>query len=345
MRRNEASSNLESRPSGESRLRLRRVAFAVCLGAAAFAVGAEMICRHVLGLGDPPLIVRDPEIEYLFAPSRAYHRFGNTISYNAFSMRADEVSPHKTDPNELRVLVIGDSVINGGALTDDSQLATRIVQERLAKDLKRPLWVGNVSAGSWGPGNQLAYLRRFGTFDADIAILVLSTHDIADVPDFVLGPAFPESPPVLAMEEAVYRYLPRYVPWHRTAAATPAQKVEQALVSSPKDAASMLAKGRAHLRALVDELRQGVGHVVVMHHEERGETLAAPSESARLLRQDVEAVGLPYVELEPYLARAPRNQSPYRDGIHIDALGQWLYADAMECVTLAALGRTGGSCV
>ena len=44
-----------------------------------------------------------------------------------------------------------------------------------------------------------------------------------------------------------------------------------------------------------------------MHHEERAETLAAPSELARLLRQEVEAVGLPYVELEPYLARAPRD--------------------------------------
>ena len=167
--------------------------------------------------------MRDPDIDYLFVPGRTYHRFGNVISYNTFSMRADDVSPHKTDPNELRVLVIGDSVVNGGALTDDSQLATRMVQERLAQDLARPVWVGNVSAGSWGPGNQLAYLRKFGTFNADIAILVLSTHDIADVPDFApdLGPDSPESPPVLAMEEAVYRYLPRYVPWPRTAAATP----------------------------------------------------------------------------------------------------------------------------
>ncbi len=28
--------------------------------------------------------------------------------------------------------------------------------------------MANISAGSWGPPNQLEYLKRFGTFDADV---------------------------------------------------------------------------------------------------------------------------------------------------------------------------------
>jgi hypothetical protein len=58
----------------------------------------------------------DPQIEYLPKPSMHYRRFGNRISYNAYSIRSGPVTLHKTDPAELRVLVIGDSVVNGGRL-------------------------------------------------------------------------------------------------------------------------------------------------------------------------------------------------------------------------------------
>ena len=178
----------------------------------------ELFARIALGLGDPPLTQRDPGIDYLFVPG-TYHRFGNTIHYNSFSMRADEISPTKQNPDELRVLVMGDSVLNGGALTDDQDLATFIAQQRLRERLGRPVWVGNVSAASWGPGNLLAYADRFGWFDADVVIFLLSSHDVRDVPGFQadLGPNFPLSRPSLALTEGLTRYLPRYLPAVATA--------------------------------------------------------------------------------------------------------------------------------
>lgn len=317
-------------------MRLRRTVVALSVGAIALVAGAESFCRYWLGLGDPPLTVRDPDIDYLFAPGRTDHRFGNRISYNSVSMRAEEVSPHKTDPNELRILVLGDSVINGGALTDDGELATRLAQGRLATDLKRPVWVGNASAGSWGPGNQLAYVRKYGTFDADVAIVVLGSGDVSDVPEFTvnLGPDFPDRSPRLAIEEAVERYLPRYVGWPPPAIA--AYPVD--------DEAAALAQGRDLLRELLRELTQRVGHVIVLHHPEQGELSTEPSQSARGLRDEVEAAGVAFVELAPYLARAPSDSSPYRDPIHINRLGQRLYADALECVSLRALGQRARGC-
>ena len=36
----------------------------------ALLAGAEIYARKGLGLGDPPLSVADPEIEYLFAPNQ-----------------------------------------------------------------------------------------------------------------------------------------------------------------------------------------------------------------------------------------------------------------------------------
>src|SRR5438105_9169328 len=61
----------------------------------------EMVSRFVLGLGDPPLYVADNEIQYYNLPARTYHRFGNTIAINAFSMRSPDFPAHKNDPREL----------------------------------------------------------------------------------------------------------------------------------------------------------------------------------------------------------------------------------------------------
>ena len=110
----------------------------------------ELFARFGLGLGDPPLTQRDPGINYLFVPG-TYHRFGNTIHYNSFSMRADEISPTKQNPDELRVLVMGDSVLNGGALTDDHDLATFIAQKKLSELLGRPVWVATSPPGLGDP--------------------------------------------------------------------------------------------------------------------------------------------------------------------------------------------------
>ena len=304
---------------------------------------AELFARFSLGLGDPPLTIRDSDIDYLFAPSRCYVRFGNNVCYNSYSMRATrDVEPRKTNGTELRVVVMGDSVVNGGALTDDAELATRIVEQRLQRRLDRPVWVANVSAGSWGPGNLLAYARKFGWFDADIAILVVSSHDLADVPEFSanLGPDFPEKTPVLALSEAVFRYLPRYLPaWPTEAggrASTPDRPREE--------------RGRELFAQLLREARSKVEKVRVLHHPERDELKREEAQGrlsrcAELLRAEAERAGVPFVELRPYyLAATAEMQNPYRDAIHLNATGQRRLADALECVVLASLGTKAETC-
>src|SRR5688572_8802065 len=87
-------------------------------------IGAELFARFYLGLGDPPLTMSDPEIEYLHNPNQTCYRFGHLIHINAYSMRSDDFPKTKSHPKEKRVLVLGDSIINGGAQTNQSQLAT-----------------------------------------------------------------------------------------------------------------------------------------------------------------------------------------------------------------------------
>ena len=192
---------------------------AVCL----LAVGGEWGARSVLGLGDPPLSITHPRIEYLYAPNQDVRRFGKRILINAFGMRSEPFGLSK-GADELRVLVFGDSVVNGGNLTDHNDLATT----RLAHDLRpvaggRRVVVGNVSAGSWGPGNWLAYSQTYGFFDADVVVLVASSHDLGDNPTFApLDPnTHPTRKPLLALTEGLTRYLPRYLPAFLGGAALP----------------------------------------------------------------------------------------------------------------------------
>ncbi|HEX2973620.1 MAG TPA: hypothetical protein VHP11_14895, partial [Tepidisphaeraceae bacterium] len=160
--------------------RLRRMVGVVAMGLVGLLVVGEGIARFGLGLGDPPLSIADPQIEYLFKPSMSYRRFGRHISFNAYSMRSGPTTQKKTDPGEVRVLVVGDSVVYGGVQSDDSEIATTLLEPRLRDVLHRPVYVGNISAGSWGPPNMLAYARRFGWFDADVVVIVLSSDDYCD---------------------------------------------------------------------------------------------------------------------------------------------------------------------
>ena len=82
--------------------------------------------------------------------------------------------------------------------------------------MHRRVIVGNIAPrGSWGPQNMLAYIRRHGFFDADVVVVMLSSHDYADVMGFTSGlgtdPDFPIRKPRLALREIATRYLPRYL--------------------------------------------------------------------------------------------------------------------------------------
>ena len=286
----------------------------ICIG-----IGAELTCRYVVGLGDPPLTRIDPEIEYLFAPSRCYQRLGRTICYNSVSMRAQEPPP----PGDAtrRILVLGDSVINGGVLTDQAQLATTILHKALGPQV----WVGHISAGSWGPANLAAYTRRFGWFNTDLSILVLSSHDLTDLPEFraSYGIDFPTTPPRLAIEEAVLRYGPRVLPvlGALSEQATPPRRAYTA--------AERNSQGRA---ALVDFLRlmqanSKSAYVVLYPTAAEFQATARPERSVEI--EEIERLGLPYIDL---IASKAWSRSYYRDDIHPNAEGQAALARIFQCL-------------
>lgn len=280
----------------------------------------EVYARVVLGLGNPPLWMADPEIEYLPKPAKSYLRFGNRISYNAYSMRSRDFPRNKVDPTELRVLVVGDSIVNGGAYTDQQALATTLLEHKLAESLDRPVVVANIAAGSWGPPNVLAYLRRFGLFDADVVVIVLNSADYADVPTFgPLGPGRPQRKPVLAIQELYTKYVPRFF------------RLKLGLRKQKQPPTSEAIKAcMSALRELIRMSRQAGASVLLAQHLKRSELATKPEighgEIARVARDE----GVEPIQLGPGFSEALREgPNPYQGDIHPNAHGQHIIAEVM----------------
>jgi lysophospholipase L1-like esterase len=296
----------------------------------ALLLATEGYCRFYLGLGNPPLSVADSQIEYLFAPNQHLRRFGNHVDYNAWSMRSGDFPMRKGQDSELRVLVFGDSVVNGGAVTDQRDLATSILQRQLGAALGRPVVVGNISAGSWGPPNMLAYARRFGLFQADAVVIVVSSHDYADAPTFepVVGvnPDMPSRRPWSATWEAMTRYLPRYVP-------VLAGKAPPVPPPTQKDIDESLGA----LGDLIRLAQQNGAKVVLGQHLEVGELPPGhPQHGHDAIAKVARDAGVEPFDIEGTGASA----ALYRDHIHTNQAGQAFIAARLLPALREALAAT-----
>jgi lysophospholipase L1-like esterase len=177
---------------------------------------AEVLLRLIFGFGTPPLYVADAEVGYRLAPNQRLRRFGNRIEINEYSMRGPSISPQRS-PQNARVLLIGDSIANGGWWTDQPNILSLQMQAQLQAQLQAPaeatfktIEVLNASANSWGPRNELAYLDKFGTFEAQVVVLLINTDDLfATAPTMLpVGRSrnYPDRSPALAWIEVLSRF-------------------------------------------------------------------------------------------------------------------------------------------
>jgi lysophospholipase L1-like esterase len=177
--------------------------------ALAVFIATEVTLRLAFGLGTPVLVQADPQTGYRFQPNQKVFRFGKRVEYNQYSQRSEPITSQKP-PGKLRILMTGDSVLNGGNPTDQSQTITELFKAKLATSGQKAE-ILNASAGSWGIGNQLGYLQKFGTFNADAVILQIGTHDLTQPKSNSAGigrhPAYPTQAPLLAVQDIWIRYL------------------------------------------------------------------------------------------------------------------------------------------
>ena len=284
-------------------------------------VASELFARFVIGTGNPILIMDHPTIGYMARPSQSGSQLHNHYYYNSFGMRSAEFQPQKSDPSEIRVLLIGDSILAGGVHTDQNELASEIVKNKLSSITGRPVVVANISCGGWGPQNQLEYIREFGTFDADIAIWVLSSHDCDDyVPSVSFAgdsSSFPSSKPFCASIELLEK-----------SGIISDSPVEPCLKTLSQNERKQLNKN------CVEQMAQLLGNenvdLVLVQHLTVNELVNSTEPGFDLIGQwaddnDIEKINLSSI----FKQNIGSVQSYYRDNVHINASGQKIYADAM----------------
>ncbi len=334
------------------------------LGAIATFIGlvlVELWLRRWVGLGTPLLYQADPHIGYVLAPNQHVRRFGNHVLINQFSMRSGAIAVERP-ANTLRVLLLGDSVANGGTWTNQPDIVSermqRMLQPLIQQDLDlslnssldlsldpcleqpldqlseqrfpaialtqlRQVEVLNASASSWGPRNQLAYLKQFGSFGAQVIVLLINTDDLfAAMPTSApvgRDRPYPNRRPRSALTDAVNLGLARFYPSHSTQPAPVPERdpvganlaaIEQmGAIAQQSDAAFMVA-----MTPLQRELKQPRDYELQTRHR---------------LDEFLQQCHISYLDFLPLFREAANPIDLFRDHIHLSLEGTRLVSQAL----------------
>ncbi|MGC9502103.1 SGNH/GDSL hydrolase family protein [Baaleninema sp.] len=301
-----------------------KLALVVLLAIAGLAVAIEIGLRVLFGFGKPPLYVADDTIGYRLAPNQQTRRLGNRIEINRYSMRSEDIAP-TPNPDTLRVLLLGDSIANGGWWTDGNETISAILQRRLAP-ISPVVEVLNASANSWGPRNERAYLEKFGTFGARVVVLLINTDDLfASAPSSLKvgrDRSYPDRYPPLAWVEVLSRYV------------LPAPQFPEFENAAPEEkdivGANLTAIEQIHERLLADN----VEFLLVMTplKRELGEPGSRDYEiqARQRLLQLTQTLQIPYIDFLSLFNQQDSIDSLYRDHIHLSPFGNELVTAAIE---------------
>lgn len=272
-------------------------------------VGGEIYLRKAWGLCDTVIIQSDPDFEYIAQPDQSRYRFRKHVRYNEYSQRSESV-----DSSAFIVLGLGDSVINGGVQTEQDSLATSRLGVSLSKQLGKKVQVLNISAGSWGPDNCEAYLKRYGMFGAKAAFLLCSSHDAYDninhQPVVDVNPSFPSHQYKSAYWEIIHRYLlPRILEQE-----PPSEISKDGKVFNPG------------FQALADRFKkEGIPFFIWLHPDR------VEAENGAYNREGEEIMAFCEHDSIPLIKGLDVMQLDYyRDGIHVNERGQRVIADHLN---------------
>lgn len=299
----------------------------------------EMGLRIGLGLGTPPLVQADSTIGYLFQANQEMYRFGNRVHINEYHQRSEDLS-EKPDTAIVRVLFLGDSVMWGGVLTDQSETISEETEATLGRRCDMPVEALNASAGSWGIGNLRAYVERFGILDSDAVVLQIGTHDLTQSKSTSEGignsPSLPNENYALAIKELIVHYLwPRLQSYLPEFAGGGGGRVHSnASEAENADLEDRLTRNLASLRRLVNSIQETDARVLILHTPNREEVIQngggpiAPRRREQFLRV-ADSLDVPVLNLIDGWSRRANVRELYRDGVHVNEEGNRVIADTL----------------
>ncbi len=291
---------------------------------------AELSLRIGFGFGNPPLYIGDERIGYLLAPNQSVRRYGNLIRINEYSMRADAIAPLPKS-HTLRILLLGDSLANGSWWTDQSNILSVRIAQQLQADLPpryQQVEALNVSANSWGPRNQKAYLDAYGTFGATVLVLLLNTDDLFGTQPTALqvgrSYSYPDRKPASAIAEVLSRYAkPQPIP---------------GLKAIEAEGGDRVGKNLEAIDGIYQQaINNGAQFVLVLSPLKR--ELPGPRDYELVARQRLSdwaiAANVTYLDLLKPYQQHPDSSSLYRDHIHLSPTGDAFVAGAIaQAITL-----------
>lgn len=272
------------------------------------------IALRSIGFLSAPLYRDSDSSKYVQVENQDLTRFGNHFVTNEYSMRS---LPLKED--EYRVLVAGDSVLNGGTQTDHDMLATSMLEKDLNNDaLDKNIRVLNASSGGWGIDNVAGFVRENGDFDAKLIVLVLNSHDaIGDMGESDVAGTnlnFPDEQYPLAWFELLDRYL---IP-----------RVKAALNIGQVDEATNNSDGQEHSEGwnfFVDYCQKNnIPLVIYLHVTQHELAQGEYDENGKWIMDFAKTNGIPLVsDIKEISAE------DYRDDIHLSGEGQKVIYDIL----------------
>ncbi|MCG8367353.1 MAG: SGNH/GDSL hydrolase family protein [Pseudanabaenales cyanobacterium] len=291
-------------------------------------ITAEGLLRLGFGLGNPILVQADPETGYHFQPNQKITRFGRKVEYNQYSQRSEQVTGDKPQ-GIVRILMTGDSVLNGGSPTDQTQTISELLEAKI-QNAGVSVEVLNASAGSWGIGNQLGYLRKFGAFASDVVILQIGAHDLLQSTSTgnVVGhhPGYPDQAPLLAIQEVITRYI-----WPRASrlfqlSSPPSQDVSA-------DPNQIFQNNMADLATIITLVRTERIPILVLFTPNRTDLIPTPSMPKQKLAflQRLNALEVPVIDTHSVWSTLPTATSEtfFRDAMHLSIVGNQAVADLL----------------
>ncbi|MDJ0674147.1 MAG: SGNH/GDSL hydrolase family protein [Calothrix sp. MO_167.B42] len=282
----------------------------------------EIGLRWFFGFGNPLIYITDPHIGYLLAPNQQTRRFGNPIQINQYSMRTAPI-PEKPSPDIFRVLLLGDSIANGGWWTEQTNTISSLMMASLSgiyRDKFAGVEVLNASANSWGPRNELAYLQHFGHFHARVVVLLINTDDL-----FATAPTslpvgrdrnYPAKKPPLALIEVFQRYLikPKPIPELQAVHKEGGDRVGANLNAIDKIHALTHQSNCEFLLVMTPLLRE-IGKPGPRDYEIK---------ARQRLNEFTQSRHITYIDFLPIFNSQNNPNALYRDTIHLNLLGNQL---------------------
>ncbi|MBH8572225.1 SGNH/GDSL hydrolase family protein [Nostocaceae cyanobacterium CENA369] len=307
---------------------MKEVAIAILVVVIGLLAAIELGLRSLFGFGNPLIYIGDPDIGYLLAPHQRTRRFGNRIEINEYSMRGAAISQMPA-PSTLRVLLIGDSIANGGWWTDQINTISSLMMGSLISattEKYQTLEVLNASANSWGPRNELAYLQKFGNFNAEAVVLLINTDDLFATAPTALPVGrdrnYPDSKPPLALVEVWQRYLTKQKP-------IPEMKAVQ---EEAGDRVGINLEAIGKIQALTRNNNSKFLLIMTPLLREIGEPGPRDYEIKARQRLDdfTKAQQITYVDFLPIFNAAANVKALYQDHIHLNLQGNQLVSQIIK---------------